>query len=81
MQMLHCIAQTPVKGGNNVFVDGFHVAQKIAPQYPHHYDILTSVCLDYYDIGEDHYPYHLRDPKPTIRYVGMNNVLLYRALA
>ena len=65
VQMLHCISQTV--GGDSVFVDGFHIAQKMAAQYPHHYKILTSVPVVYEDIGVDYVPFHEKAVKPTVR--------------
>ena len=67
MQMLHCISQVPTEGGDNQFVDGFHVAKQLQKEYPEYFRILTEYVLDFWDVGEDYYKYHKLTRQPIIR--------------
>lgn len=50
-QLLHCIQQHKGEGGDNQFVDGFSLAQKIRDLYPEEWKILTSVHVQFFDRG------------------------------
>ena len=67
MQMLHCIKQTECDGGQNGFADGFWAAQQLRDKHPECFKLLTTLPLDYWDIGEDHHKFYLIDQKPMIR--------------
>ena len=71
MQMLHCIVQTPTKGGDNVFADGFHVAEVMKEKHPDMYQTLTTVPVTYNDVGSDQYSYHLKTHVPVIRCIAI----------
>ena len=68
--MLHCINQAGTEGGDNVFADGFHAANQLRSSAPHHFEALSQLPVDFYDVGkEGDYDYFLRTRKPTIKYV------------
>ena len=58
MQMLHCIKQVQSEGGENQMTDGFYVAKVLKEKYPEHFKTLTTVPVDFFDIGEDAYKFH-----------------------
>lgn len=53
VQCLHCLEQAKGTGGDNEFVDGFAVAQKIRQNHPKEWEILTSVDCTFSDLGYD----------------------------
>ncbi|XP_063962976.1 gamma-butyrobetaine dioxygenase-like [Lytechinus pictus] len=53
IQMLHCIQQADLQGGENTLVDGFKVAEDIMKSSPDSYDVLTKQILEFYDTGTD----------------------------
>lgn len=53
VQLLHCIKQAKVEGGDNQFVDGFHIAERMREEQPEHFRLLTEVAMDHYDLGEE----------------------------
>ena len=57
--MLHCIKQVPTEGGENEFVDCFNVAEKMRLNHPEEFKLLTTVAIDYKDIGADFTKYHM----------------------
>lgn len=69
MQMLHCIENETI-GGENEFCDGFTVANQLRENNKEKFDVLTSVGVDFQDIGEDvcgkFYKIHRF---PTIRFI------------
>jgi hypothetical protein len=66
VQMLHCIDQTPSSGGHNQFVDGFQVALQLRQRHPDYFRLLTSVVVDFYDVGTDFVPFDHRSKHRTI---------------
>ncbi|XP_022082954.1 gamma-butyrobetaine dioxygenase-like [Acanthaster planci] len=69
IQMLHCIMQTSTaKGGESQFVDGLMVAEQIRQEFPEMYKILRSQEVDFRDVGEDYYVYHMKQRRPVIEY-------------
>lgn len=68
VQLLHCISQTDGEGGENDFVDSFHVAQKLRNLHPDKFDILTTTPVDFIDEGveEDGSQFHAISQKPMI---------------
>ncbi|XP_063963116.1 gamma-butyrobetaine dioxygenase-like [Lytechinus pictus] len=53
VEMLHCIQQADLEGGENNLVDGFNVAEDIRKSSPDSYDVLTKQILEFYDTGTD----------------------------
>ena len=51
--MLHCVNQAQGRGGENQFVDGFHVAEQLKRTDPESFKLMTDVCVDFYDLGEE----------------------------
>ena len=66
MQMLHCVIQTETEGGDNIFADGFHVAHQMSLQSPDHYEALTQLPVDRFNIGRETYDFYLRARKPIV---------------
>ena len=64
--MIHCISQVASIGGDNMFADGFRVAQALAEEHPEDYHLLTTLKLDFRNLGEDVYKFHLKQRVPTI---------------
>lgn len=64
--MLHCI-ENEADGGENEFCDGFYVANQLRDEAKMKFDILRSVGIDFWDIGEDSYgKFHKIHRCPTI---------------
>ena len=66
MEMLHCIKQVQSEGGENQVADGFYAAKVLKEKYPEHYKTLTTVPVDFSDIGEDAYKFHNQYKQYTI---------------
>ena len=68
--MLHCIEQTAVTGGENIFCDGIKVAQDLKRVDPEAFRLLTTYPFEYFDMGKDYYgDFYQNARHPTIRYV------------
>ena len=52
-QFLHCIDQFEGDGGQNEFVDGFHIENTIRQNYPEEHNILTKTKIDFADMGNE----------------------------
>ncbi|KAK6732288.1 hypothetical protein RB195_016588 [Necator americanus] len=52
LQMLHMI-QRAEEGGNNLFVDGFHVAEQLRREKPDVFEILSKYSLEFIEEGYD----------------------------
>ena len=52
-QFLHCIDQHKGEGGENEFVDGFHVEKLIRQNYTDEHNILTETKVDFVDVGTE----------------------------
>lgn len=66
MQILHCLQQTPTKGGDSIFSDGFKAASIMKDEYPDLYDILTEVPVSSNDFGGYYYDFDMVNYTPTI---------------
>lgn len=66
LQMLHMI-ESAIEGGENLFVDGFNVANIIRNKYPSEYRLLTTVPVEYIEEGYDHISYDCMARHPIIR--------------
>ena len=53
VQLLHCIRQAKSEGGDNQFVDGFHIAERLRLEQPENFKLLTEELIDHYDLGEE----------------------------
>jgi len=59
MKMVHCISDlaTSGDGGDDLhvtqFVDGFQAAQQLKHQYPDQFRLLTTVKMDFFNVGHD----------------------------
>ena len=51
VQLLHCIQQASSEGGDNEFSDGFSVAEQLRNEKPDVFKILSTVPVDFYDVG------------------------------
>ncbi|ELT89689.1 hypothetical protein CAPTEDRAFT_152626 [Capitella teleta] len=59
VQMLHCLKQVPTQGGENEFVDCFQVGELMRKYHPEEFELLTTLPIDYKDVGADSYNFHL----------------------
>jgi gamma-butyrobetaine dioxygenase len=57
VQLLHCIQQYEMEGAENEFVDGFYLANMIRDKFPKEYKTLTTVPVDFWDVGVEEEPY------------------------
>ena len=64
--MLHCIKQVPTKGGDSIFSDGFYVVELVKKLRPDLYQILVETTLEFRDIGEEDYEFHMIGRHRTI---------------
>ena len=76
MQMLHCIVQTKSTGGANQFADGFWAAEQLRALHPQYFSLLTTVPVDFYDIGNDVVAFDRRSTHPTIR-LGVRQMCIF----
>lgn len=59
VNILHCMVQSESKGGSNLLVDGFHIADRMKGEFPDYYKVLTKTLVDWNDIGsEDGVDFH-----------------------
>ncbi|CAG0902822.1 unnamed protein product [Darwinula stevensoni] len=66
-ELLHCIVQAEGSGGANTLVDGLHLAEMMRVQDPHSFNLLSSVHVDWSDIGvEDGEPFHKIHQAPIL---------------
>ncbi|XP_068801410.1 gamma-butyrobetaine dioxygenase [Struthio camelus] len=65
VQFLHCIKQTAA-GGESEVVDGFHVANKLKKQNPQAFQILSSIAVDYTDVGVDYCDFAMQSKQRII---------------
>ena len=56
--MLLCLAQTPTKGGDSIFSDGYRVAEVMKVEHPKYYDILSTMPIYYNDFGGYYYDFY-----------------------
>lgn len=76
VQFLHCIKQYEMDGAENEFADGYYLAQIIEEEYPEEWKILTTVPIDFQDVGEEPEPYgefHKVNATPSFMYVSKSN--------
>ncbi|KAK6034883.1 gamma-butyrobetaine dioxygenase, partial [Cooperia oncophora] len=52
LQMLHMV-ERPEQGGDNMFVDGFHIAELLRKEKPEAFDLLTKHSFEYIEEGFD----------------------------
>ena len=52
-QFLHCIDQYSGEGGENEFVDTFHLEKLIRKHHPAEHEFLTTKKVDFYDVGSE----------------------------
>ncbi|CAO1411489.1 unnamed protein product [Diamesa hyperborea] len=50
---LHCLVQSKSIGAKNTIVDGFYVADYMKQNYPNYYKILSSVLVNWSDVGQE----------------------------
>lgn len=65
VNLLHYFVQTKSNGGANLITDAFYVAEKMRREYPKYFKTLTSVKVNWRDIGNERgnpYHYHFRSP-------------------
>nr|XP_054762219.1 gamma-butyrobetaine dioxygenase-like [Lytechinus pictus] len=66
VQLLHCIRQCEVKGGDSQFVDAKRVVDRLKAEDPESFETLTQVKLDFRLIGKDFIDTHLQQARPMI---------------
>lgn len=66
VQLLHCIRQCEVEGGDNQFVDAKRVVDRLKAEDPESFETLTKVKLDFRLIGKDFIDTHLQQARPMI---------------
>ena len=55
-----------MEGGDNEFVDSFHIGEIIREKYPTEWKILTETKVDFHDVGVDKYgEFYKVQQKPT----------------
>lgn len=47
------MVQSKSKGGSNLLVDAFHIADRMKEEHPEDYKILTETLVDWNDIGSE----------------------------
>ena len=50
---MHCVSQADNEGGENHFVDGFHIAKELRNAKPEAFEVLSTVKFMFEDIGVD----------------------------
>ena len=55
-----------LRGGDNIFTDGFNVAHEMSAECPDHFAALTQLPLDRTDTGVEKYEYNIRSRKPIV---------------
>ncbi|EDW86495.1 uncharacterized protein Dwil_GK14708 [Drosophila willistoni] len=53
VNILHCVVQTESKGGSNLLVDAFHIADRLRSEYPEDFERLQRIQVDWNDIGSE----------------------------
>uniref|UniRef100_A0A183C9E7 TauD domain-containing protein n=1 Tax=Globodera pallida TaxID=36090 RepID=A0A183C9E7_GLOPA len=53
LQMLHMANRAECGGGLSMFVDGFHIAELMAQKYPEHFQLLSTIPLEFVEEGFD----------------------------
>ncbi|KAH8295549.1 hypothetical protein KR044_011465 [Drosophila immigrans] len=53
VNILHCVVQTKSQGGSNLLVDAFHVADRLRREHPGDFQLLSTVDVDWNDIGSE----------------------------
>ncbi|XP_064115635.1 gamma-butyrobetaine dioxygenase-like isoform X2 [Macrobrachium nipponense] len=53
IQLLHCIEQASCRGGENVLVDSFNVAEQLRDRYPEKFELLSTTPIDFIDVGNE----------------------------
>ena len=69
MQMLHCISQVPMEGGENQLSDGFHAALKLKESNPDYYELLSTAVVDFHDVGVEDFEFYQMNRIPIISWV------------
>lgn len=65
VQFLHCIQQA-AHGGENLLVDGFHIADRLKAEDPEAFHSLSSLSIDFTDIGTDYCDFSLQSKHRVI---------------
>jgi gamma-butyrobetaine dioxygenase len=58
VNLLHVLVQSKSAGGQNLLTDGFYVAELMKSVYPEEYKLLSTVLVNWYDIGEESTEFH-----------------------
>ncbi|SPP88714.1 blast:Gamma-butyrobetaine dioxygenase [Drosophila guanche] len=53
VNILHCVVQTKSRGGSNLLVDAFHIADRLRSQHPEDFERLCRIPVDWNDIGSE----------------------------
>lgn len=51
--LLHCLVQSNSGGGQNTIADGFCAANRLKKMFPHHYEVLSNVLVNWRDAGTE----------------------------
>uniref|UniRef100_A0A8C5D3B4 gamma-butyrobetaine dioxygenase n=2 Tax=Gouania willdenowi TaxID=441366 RepID=A0A8C5D3B4_GOUWI len=65
IQLLHCIIQA-AEGGVSEMVDGFHAAEVLRQEDGEAFRILSSLLVDFNDVGTDYCDFFMHNKKHTI---------------
>jgi gamma-butyrobetaine dioxygenase len=66
VNLLHCLVQSKSGGAQNLLIDGFYVADKLKREHPKEYKLLSTVLIDWSDIGEEDTSFHSLYRAPMI---------------
>ncbi|XP_058485176.1 gamma-butyrobetaine dioxygenase [Solea solea] len=58
VQFIQCLCPA-VEGGESQLVDGFHITQQLQREDPEAFQILTSLLVNFQDVGRDYCDFHL----------------------
>ncbi|XP_030378861.1 gamma-butyrobetaine dioxygenase [Scaptodrosophila lebanonensis] len=53
VNILHCMVQTESRGGSNLLVDAFHIADRLRAEHPEDFERLKETPVDWNDIGSE----------------------------
>lgn len=67
VQFLHCLQQAE-QGGESEVVDGFHMAELLRREDPEAFNTLSSLYIDYTDIGSDYCDFSVQSKNRIIEW-------------
>lgn len=58
VNLLHCLVQSKSEGAQNLLSDGFFIAEMMKQHYPEEYKVLSTVLVNWYDVGQESTEFH-----------------------